>query len=69
MEILVYNSVGPEMQITHLISVATTVSVDVPGVSGRRWTVVMAMYAVGTTSRMRLSVVAGEEVKATRFLG
>ena len=57
--------------IAHLIPVAATVTVDMSGVSGgSSWTVVVAVNPMGTpTPRVRLPVVAGEEVEATGFLG
>ena len=60
-----------DVQIAHLIAVAPTVSVDMPGVSGgRRRTVVVAVHPVGAVARVRLlTVVAGEEVEAAGLLG
>ena len=55
-------------QFAHLISVATTVSVYMSLVCGR-WTVIVPVNSVGSTSRVWLSVVAGKEVEATGFLG
>ena len=53
--------------VVHLIPVATTVSVYMSGVGGRR-TVVVAVNSVGATSSVRLTIVAGEKVESSRLL-